>query len=141
MKKYLLLVFVFAFSMAKAQKIDSIYVNLYTDSLKKGTHNYINIDGLLSNGNFLPLDSTHVIFTSDYGYFAGNSLVLPLETQPAKVHIKVALRKNAAITKEFDLYIKTMEDPEITLTNADMLKTKSVKTKTKTKNKNKEASD
>jgi len=38
-----------------AQKVDSIYFNLYTDSLKKGQHNYINMDGKLSNGRWMPL--------------------------------------------------------------------------------------
>ena len=37
----------FAFSFSKAQKIDNIFVNLYTYSLKKGTYNYINIDRLV----------------------------------------------------------------------------------------------
>ena len=40
---------------ARAQKVDSIYFNLYTDSLKKQVHNYINVDGKFSNGSWLPL--------------------------------------------------------------------------------------
>jgi hypothetical protein len=44
--KLFLFFFLFLFSAsAKAQKVESIYVNLYTDSLKKGTYNYINIEG------------------------------------------------------------------------------------------------
>ncbi len=42
----------------KAQNIDSIYFHLYTDSLKKEVHNYINVDGLLQNGRYLPLDTS-----------------------------------------------------------------------------------
>jgi len=56
-------------TFAKAQKIDSIYVHLYTDSLKKGTYNYINIDGKLSNGRYLPLDTTDLVFSASDGKF------------------------------------------------------------------------
>ncbi|MBL0056604.1 MAG: hypothetical protein IPP31_10530 [Chitinophagaceae bacterium] len=52
------ILFLFFFSVgalfARGQKVENIYVNLYTDSLKKGTFNYINIDGKLSNGRFIP---------------------------------------------------------------------------------------
>ena len=44
------------FSAAGAQKVDSIYFHLYTDSLKKGQHNYINVDGKLSNGSWMPVN-------------------------------------------------------------------------------------
>ena len=74
MKHLILLIFTALTISAKAQKIDSIYVNLYTDSLKKGTYNYINVDGLLSNGRYLPLDSSQISFTASAGKFSGNSL-------------------------------------------------------------------
>ena len=35
-----------------AQNLDSIFFNLYTDSLKKGTYNYINVDGQFTDGAF-----------------------------------------------------------------------------------------
>lgn len=99
--------------MASAQKIDSIYVNLYTDSLKKGTYNYINIDGKLRDGHYLPLDSTQIIFTSSDGKFFGNSLWLDPNFSKEKVTIKAVLRSNPAICKTFDIYIKKNPDPEL----------------------------
>jgi hypothetical protein len=97
---------------AKAQKIDSIYVNLYTDSLKKGTYNYINVDGLLDNGRYLPLDSTHLLFEASAGRFSGNSLWIDRNFTEEKVHIKVTLRKNKAVFREFDIYVKQKENTE-----------------------------
>ena len=44
MKKIVLSTFILITTFAKAQKIESIHINLYTDSLKKGTYNYINVD-------------------------------------------------------------------------------------------------
>lgn len=106
----ILLTFSFA---AKAQKVESIYVNLYTDSLKKGTFNYINIDGRLSNSKYLPLDSTHLIFWSSAGKFNGNSLWIDPNFAEEKVTIKVTLRNNPGLFKEFSMYIKKKPDPEL----------------------------
>jgi hypothetical protein len=97
----------------KAQKIDSIYVNLYTDSLKKGTYNYINVDGLLTNGSYLPLDSSHIIFKASAGKFAGNSLWIDPDFKMDKVSITVTSRQNPALHKEFDMYIKKKSDEQL----------------------------
>jgi hypothetical protein len=102
----------FSFAM-KAQKIDSIYVHLYTDSLKKGTYNYINIDGKLSNGRYLPLDTSQLTFTCSDGKFYGNSLFLPADFSKPKVHIKAVLKSDPEIYKEFEIYIKMSPDPEL----------------------------
>lgn len=121
MKKILLSILLITTAAAKAQKIDSIYVNLYTDSLKKGTYNYINVDGLLSNGRYLPLDSTHIQFTASAGKFFGNTLFIDKEFTEEKVIIKVILKKNAAITKEFTVYIKKKPDDENLKTAEELL--------------------
>lgn len=107
---------------AKAQKIDSIYVHLYTDSLKKGTYNYINIDGKLSNGRYLPLDTTEITFTSSDGKFFGNSLWLDPKFSKEKVNIKAVLRSNPALFKEFTIYIKKIPDPTILKTEEEIMK-------------------
>ena len=99
-------------TFVKAQKIDSIYVHLYTDSLKKGTYNYINIDGKLSNGRYLPLDTTDIIFSSSDGKFYGNSLYLSPDFSKEKVNIKAVLKSNPAIYKQFDIYIKKIPNPK-----------------------------
>ncbi len=106
---------------AKAQKIDSIYVNLYTDSLKKSTYNYINVDGLMSNGRYCPLDSSNILFTASAGKFIGNSLVLDKDFAPEKVTIKVVLKTNPALYKEFVLYIKKKPDDENLKTTEQLL--------------------
>jgi hypothetical protein len=113
LKKTLLLSFILCSLFAKAQKVESIYVNLYTDSLKKGTLNYINIDGQLTNGKYIPLDSTHLIFWASAGKFSGNSLWIDRDFSPEKVNIKVSLRNNPALYKEFTMYVKQKPDPEL----------------------------
>jgi hypothetical protein len=96
-----------------SQHIDSMFVNLYTDSLKKGTYNYINIVGKLNNGRYLPLDTSQVVFTSSDGKFFGNSLWLDQNFNKEKVTIKAMLKNDPRQEKEFKIYIKKAPDPEL----------------------------
>lgn len=98
---------------AKAQKVEQLYVNLYTDSLKKGTFNYINIDGKMSSGKFLPLDANDILFTASAGKFEGNSLWIDRNFSGEKVTIKAVYKKDNTLFKEFVIYIKTLPDPEL----------------------------
>jgi len=113
LKKYLLFFSIFSATHLRAQKIDSIYVNLYTDSLKKGTYNYINIDGLLPNGGYIPLDTTYLIFSASAGKFIGNNLFIDKNFKEDKVSITVQLRQNPAQVKTFEMHIKKKPDDEI----------------------------
>ena len=124
MKIFLLPLFILCSLFTQAQKVESIYVNLYTDSLKKGTFNYINIDGKLSNGKYLPLDSSNLIFWASAGKFSGNSLWIERDFKAEKVDIKVSLRNNPAIIKEFSIYIKQNPDPELKTMDEIMNKSK-----------------
>lgn len=100
----------FFYQVSFSQKVDSIYFNLYTDSLKKGTYNYINVIGKLSNGQYRPLDSTQLIFNSSYGKFTGNSLWLPFDPEVEKVELTVTLRRNPTRMLRRTIYIKKAED-------------------------------
>ncbi|KAA9041284.1 hypothetical protein FW778_04405 [Ginsengibacter hankyongi] len=108
-----ILFFLLLFSIeVKGQKIDSIYVDLYTDSLKKGTYNYINIDGKLSSGQFVPLDTADISFSSSMGKFYGNSLWIDPDFKHENVFIKVFLKSNPLIHKEFIMFVKKKPDAE-----------------------------
>jgi hypothetical protein len=132
LKKVLPVIFLLASLGAKAQKIESIFINLYTDSLKKGTYNYINVDGLLSNGKYLPLDSTHILFTASAGKFFGNTLLIDKNFTEDSVTIKTVLKKTPTIYKEFVVYIKKKPDDE-NLKTVDQLLKEAQPTKTKRK--------
>lgn len=109
---FLILILPFAIPL-NAQKIQKIYVHLYTDSLKKGTYNYINIDGKLDNGRYLPLDSTTIIFTASDGKFTGNDLFIPANFAKDSVTIEATLRSDTSICKKFTVYIKKLPDPPL----------------------------
>ena len=120
MKKILIsALFLTGFIMAKAQAVENIYVNLYTDSLKKGTHNYINVDGKLTNGNWKPLTDSELRFSSDYGSFEGNSLVLADNPSVKKVTITVTLKANPQKTQQVTIWIKQKPDPMLPVNDPD----------------------
>lgn len=114
MNKFLLLILLAGISgSTRAQKIDNIYFHLYTDSLKKGQHNYINVDGKLSNGDWMPLTSKELSFTSSLASFEGNELVIPENFKGEKVTVKAVLKSNPSVWKEITIWIKKMPDPQL----------------------------
>ena len=125
MKKYL---FITLLSLAaftqytKAQKVDSIFFNLYTDSLKKGTYNYINVDGKLSDGRWMPLMAKEIQFTATAGIFDGNSLVLDKDFKEEKVTVTATLKTNPSISKSVTIYIKRNPDNEKLKTTEEILR-------------------
>jgi hypothetical protein len=134
LRETLLVLFIFISGSAKAQKIEKIFVNLYTDSLKKGTYNYINVDGQLSNGKYLPLDSSQLIFWASEGKFSGNNLWIDKDCKFEKVFIKVVLKDNRQESKEFTMYVKKKPDDEKLISEEELLKRIGNKKKTKKKN-------
>ena len=101
----LLILHVFAFD-SKSQKVDSIFFHLYTDSLKKGFYNYINVDAKMSDGSWKPLDTSQVKFTCNTGHFLGNDLFIDSSYTGENVRVKAVLRSNPGIWKEIVIYIR-----------------------------------
>ncbi len=127
----------FVSSEAKSQQVDSIYFHLYTDSVKKGVHNYINVDGKLSNGRWLPLSAKEIELSTTGGKFEGNDLVLPADFKSEKVTIKAVLKTNPAVWKEIIIWVKRLENDESLLTGGIVIptpKTSSKKKRTKKRN-------
>jgi hypothetical protein len=124
MKRVLLIVMIATVSApAISQKIDSIYFNLYTDSLKKGQHNYINVDGKMSNGRWVPLMAKDIQFSCDKAVFEGNQLVIPEDFKHEKVTVKAVLKSNPSITLQRTIWVKQRPDPALP-TSEDILNEK-----------------
>ena len=109
----------FSISFAIGQKSDKMFVNLYTDSLRKGTYNYINVDGF-ANDRYYPMDSTEIIFWASEGKFVGNSLWLDRNFDKEKVLVRLTLRKNPKVIEELTLYIKKKPDAPL-MTEKELL--------------------
>jgi len=129
-KNILFIVFAIIATPLFAQKIDSIYFHLYTDSLKKGQHNYINVDGKLSNGRWLPLTSKDIQFSCSSASFEGNELIIPDNFKEEKVTVKAVLKTNPAVWIERTIWIKTKPDGPLP-TKDEIMNNPSRKNKTK----------
>ena len=114
---------------SKAQKVDSIFFHLYTDSLKKGQNNYINVDGKYSDGRWQPLTSKDIDFSCSKAQFNGNEIIIPEDFKEDKVTVKASLRSNPAIFIEKTIWIKKLPDPEFLPTKEDILNQKPKKNK------------
>lgn len=121
MRKLLVIILLAVGLGAKAQKVDSIYFHLYTDSLKKGFYNYINVDGLMSDGSWSPLDSTSILLISDGGFFKGNDLFIDSSYQGEFVHVKAVLKSHPAIYKTTVIYIRKRGFDEPLKSNDEIL--------------------
>lgn len=136
MEKILLIIAItFAGKLSLAQKfvqkIESIHFNLYTDSLKKGFYNYISVDGKNTQGHWQPLDSSHIYFSCNTGFFKGNDLFIDSSYVADTVTVKVVLKSNPSIWKETTIYIRKRPFTEPLKTNDEILEEMKVKRKKK----------
>lgn len=138
MKKSLLLLLFFAFAKpGSAQKIDSIYFHLYTDSLKKGFFNYINIDGKTSDGRWVPLSSKELLLTTNKDtalLFQNNDLFIDSTYMKETVTVKAVLRENPQIWQEVTIYIRKRGFDEPLKSNKEILEEYRRPQKSKKKN-------
>ncbi len=104
----------------QAQQIDSIFFHLYTDSLKKGTYNYINIDGKTNSGKWLPLTAREIESSATDGTFKDNSLVIDKNFNRDSVIITAMLKSDNRIKKTITIHIKKLEDNEILKTSEEI---------------------
>jgi hypothetical protein len=107
---YLLLLFTLSFGLLRAQKIDSLFFNLYTDSLKKGSWNYINVDAKLSNGTYMPLTSEQLNFKVSNGKLQGNSVWIDWEFTDDSVVVEVSLKKDVSVRRTITVWIKKKDE-------------------------------
>ena len=125
MKKFaFLLVFFVVAKLGAAQKIDSIYFHLYTDSLKKGFYNYINVDGKTADGRWLPLTANDIVFstTGDTSLrFQDNDLFIDSAYTEETVTVKATLKSNPKIWKEVTIYIRKRGFDEPLKTDQEIL--------------------
>ena len=122
MRRFLFLIMLAATTQSSgAQKLESIYFNLYTDSLKKGFYNYINVDGKFSNGNWMPLDTSTIVFTANTGHFKGNDLFIDSSYTADSVLVKAIVKADPRLWKQVVIYIRKRGFDEPLKTDEEIL--------------------
>ncbi len=106
---------------AKAQQIKAISFNLYTDSLKKGVYNYINVDGKDSSGKYLPLTDNDLEFVSNIGRWEGNSLIIDTANKADSVVITASLKAKPLLKKTIVIYIKKKEEGAVLPSESELI--------------------
>lgn len=110
------------FTTAQSQSVTEIRFNLYYDSLKTTIDNYINVEAKLSNGRYLPLTEKDIQFSSDYGFWRGNALVLSKErSNMNKVNITAQLKSDTSKKISTTIYVQKYPDTGIFLTEKDYM--------------------
>jgi hypothetical protein len=109
-KLILFCIFTVSLSLLKAQKIDSIFFNLYTDSLKKGSWNYINADAKLVTGKYIPLTAKDLNFKISAGKLEGNSIWIDWDFKPDSVVVTIELKNAPSVTRTITIWIKKFDE-------------------------------
>jgi hypothetical protein len=107
----------------QAQDIDTLAFHLYTDSLKKGVHNYINVDGRMANGRWLPLTNNEITFSSTAGIFEGNNLIIDRNFTGDKVCFTATYNRNPKLSVTTTLHIKIIDHFEALPADSTPVKT------------------
>lgn len=126
-----------SFGISQAQKIDSLFFNLYTDSLKKGSWNYINVDARLSNGTYVPLTSEQLNFKVSNGKLQGNSIWIDWIFKDDSIVVEVELKKDPTVRRSITIWLKKKDDQLNAPVNDSLLQQINNRQKTKTTTKKK----
>jgi hypothetical protein len=83
---------------------------LYTDSLKKGTWNYINVEYKFAQGRVVPLTTPQIELKSDRGIWDGNSLWIDWQFPFPYVEVEVRYKSNSVISSKQIIWIRQYDD-------------------------------
>ncbi len=106
-----LLLFSAGASAQRGPEPKRIYFNLYTDSIKTVLNYYVNVEAEMSNGRYLPMDTSLVTISADHGRMSGNEWVAPKQIAFDRVRFTAVLRADPAVRAETTVYIKQGIDP------------------------------
>jgi hypothetical protein len=106
----LLILFSVLHTTTLAQQSDSLYFNLYTDSLKKGTWNYINVEYKFAQGRVVPLTTPQIELKSDRGIWDGTSLWIDWQFPFPYVEVEVRYKSNSVLSSKKIIWIRQYDD-------------------------------
>jgi hypothetical protein len=121
MKKFAGLLALLAGTSGQAQHIVQIDFHLYTDSLKKGVYNYINVDALLSDSTYRPLTEKELSFASNTGVWDGCSLIIDSAYRRDSVEVTAILKENVELKRTVTIYMKKNTQGEKLKTQQELL--------------------
>lgn len=98
-----------------------IRFNLYSDSIKRNIHYYLNVEGKFSSGKIFPLDTSVLRFSSSDGKMIGQDLLLPLQDTVKTVTVEAWYKPHPDYYIRAVVPVKQAPDNPSLLTNPDQL--------------------
>lgn len=93
--------------------LTAIRFHHYADSLKRGIHFYLNVEGIYNSGRIYPLDTSRVRLFADKGKIIGQDLLIPQEDSLTRsISVKAVYRGNQAINAASEIPVKRLPDDE-----------------------------
>lgn len=86
--------------------LEAIRFNLYADSIKPVMNYYLNVEGVYSNGNIYPLDTTGVEISADNGIVNGMEWEKPEEINFEQVTFVAISKYKHTLTASTTVYLK-----------------------------------
>lgn len=85
----------------------------YTDSLKRGIHFYLNVEGIYNTGRIYPLDTTRVRLYASEGQLIGQDLLIPQKDSVTKeIAVRAVYRGNKQINASSVVPVKQGPEDE-----------------------------
>lgn len=91
--------------------LESIHFNHYTDSLKRGVHFYLNVEGSFSSGKIFPLDTSAIRFETTGGRLLGQDLLLSDSTINA-ITVTAIYKNDSAIQTVTSIPVKQLANDD-----------------------------
>jgi len=92
--------------------ITGIRFNHYADSLKRGIHFYLNVEGRFSTGKVYPLDTSAVQLQSSAGQLLGQDLLLKNGDTTRFITVKAVYKNDPSLTAESIVPVKQKPDDD-----------------------------
>lgn len=87
--------------------LTAIRFHHYADSLKRGLHFYLNVEGIYNTGKIYPLDTARVRLYTNTGQIIGQDLLIPATDSTTRyIGVKAVYRGNSAINTSSDIPVK-----------------------------------
>lgn len=99
--------------MLQLPYLTGIRFHHYADSLKRGIHFYLNVEGIYNSGRIYPLDTSRIRFSTSTGQLIGQDLLIPqTDSVTRTIAVNAFYRGNKDITAATEIPVKQGPEDE-----------------------------
>lgn len=99
--------------MLQLPYLTGIRFHHYADSLKRGIHFYLNVEGIYNSGKIYPLDTSRIRFSASTGQLIGQDLLIPgTDSATRSISVSAVYRGNNGIRANTEIPVKQGPEDE-----------------------------